>query len=64
MANETFEPVLTKEQFADYRACQNRGTFNMFDHSSYKRARMTKLSSEQWTEAIKHYSEYKELYKI
>ena len=46
--------TITKVQFAQYRAIQDLGAYNMFD----PRAReMTSLSREQWIEIIENYEE-------
>lgn len=53
---------LTKEQFAEYRKCQDIGLFNMLDWESWRYG--TTLTEKQWWEAIKNYKYYKQKYKI
>lgn len=45
---------ITKVQFAQYRAIQDLGAYNMFDPRARK---MTSLSREQWIEIIKNFAE-------
>lgn len=54
--------MITKEQFADYRACQGLGAYNMLDYASYAVSGLTNLTEEQWFEIIKNYSKYLEEY--
>lgn len=45
---------ITKEQFAEYRRCQQLGYFNMFDYNSW--SNFTTLSKSQWISIISNYT--------
>lgn len=53
---------ITKEQFAEYRRCQDLGFWNMYDYASW--SSVTTLTEGEWLEIIKNYGELKERYGI
>ena len=52
---------ITKEQFAEYRRCQELGYWNMYDYTSW--SRVTTLSKDEWIAIIENYCELKERYE-
>lgn len=60
MAKENKQDLLvTREEWQEYRAVQEDGTYNMLD----PRARdLTSLDKEQWYHIIKNYHYFLELY--
>lgn len=51
---------ITREQFEEYKRCQELGHFNMFDYRSWKS--FTTLTKDQWIEIITHYNELSKKY--
>lgn len=45
---------ITKEQFEEYRRCQQLGYYNMLDYGSW--SRITTLSKSQWISIISNYT--------
>lgn len=48
---------ITKEQWKEYLACQERGCYNMLDYNSWSRSGLTTLSLEVWLAIIRNYNE-------